>query len=321
MLLTTTVVAAAAACLATGVLVALLPRWGVVDVPNHRSSHARPVPRGGGLGVIAGAAIGLAVGHPDELLAIGLVGALVLAVVGFTDDLRSLSAARRLSVQLLVSAAATLLLVRAHEVTAIQGMAVVALGTLWLSGYVNVFNFMDGSNGLAALNAAVAGACYAGVGAAEDVHSLMIGGGLLLGACLGFLPWNFPRARIFLGDVGSYSIGFTVAWLALVGILTTDRLLWCVAPTVLVLLDTSLTLVRRARRRESLTAAHREHVYQRLTTVPGSPVPALVATAVGVGIVAAATLPATWCLLCWVLLGAAYVAAPRLTALRQPARR
>lgn len=317
MLLTTGAVAAVAAFLATGALVALLPRWGVVDVPNHRSSHARPVPRGGGLGVITGVAMALAVARADELLAFGLVAALVLGAVGFIDDLRSLSAARRLSIQLLVSAAAAVLLVRDQDLTSLEGLAVVAVGTAWLSGYVNFFNFMDGSNGLAGLNAGVAGACFAAVGAVEDVDALVVGGALLLGACLGFLPWNFPRARVFLGDVGSYALGFTVAWLALVGILTTGRALWCLAPTVLVLLDTSLTLVRRAQRRESLTAAHREHVYQRLAVVPGSPLPALVATAAGVGFVAAAALPAAWCLVCWMLLAAAYIAAPRIVASRQ----
>ena len=80
------------------------------------------------------------------------------------------------------------------------------------------------------------------------------------------------------------------------------------------MLDTSLTLVRRARRGESLTAAHREHVYQRLTAVPGSPLPAIVATVAGAAFVAAAALPAVWCVTCWVLVGTAYVAAPRLTA-------
>jgi UDP-GlcNAc:undecaprenyl-phosphate GlcNAc-1-phosphate transferase len=192
------------------------------------------------------------------------------------------------------------------------------LGTPWLTGYVNVFNFMDGSNGLAGLNAAVAGAWFAGIGTIEDIDALAVGGALLLGASLGFLPWNFPRARVFLGDVGSYSIGFTIAWLALIGVLVSGQVLWCVAPTVLVLLDTSLTLLRRARRGESLTAAHREHVYQRLTTVPGSPVPAVVATAATLGLVATAVLPAAWCLACWVVLAGAYVAAPHIAPRRHP---
>ena len=90
------------------------------------------------------------------------------------------------------------------------------------------------------------------------------------------------------------------------------------APTVLVLLDTTLTLLRRARRGESLTAAHREHVYQRLTTVPGSPVPAVVATVATVGLVATAALPVAWCLACWAVLAGAYVATPLIAARRHP---
>lgn len=308
--LATAGVAALSAGLATGILVVLLPRWGVIDVPNHRSSHARPVPRGGGLGVVAGAVAALTVARPDDLLVVGLTGALALAVVGFVDDLRSLPAAQRLVVQLCVGAATAGLLMRELDLAVPLAVVATAASTLWLSGYVNVFNFMDGANGLAGLNAAVGGACFTWIGLAEDDATLLVGGSLLLGAVLGFLPWNFPRARIFLGDVGSYAIGFLIAWLALVGVLTTGRLAWCLAPTLLVLLDTFLTLVRRARRGESLTAAHREHVYQRLARVPGSAVPAVLTFVVSVGFVAAAALPTAWCVTSWLVLAAVYVASP-----------
>ena len=308
--LTTVAVAALTAAVVTGLVAALLPRLGVVDVPNHRSSHDRPVPRGGGVGVLSGVAAGLVVSHPDHLLAVGLVGALVLAVVGFVDDVRSLPAVLRLGLQVGVGAVTAGLLV--HEVGLDLPMALLAgaAATLWLTGYVNVFNFMDGANGLAGLNALIAGACFAWIGSAESETALLVGGTVLLGAAAGFLPWNFPVARIFLGDVGSYATGFLIAWLAVVGMLTTDRFVWCLAPTVLILLDTSLTLVRRARRGESLMEAHREHVYQRLTTVPGSPLPAVVAALLSAAFVASAALPTAATVVVWLVLAAAYVALP-----------
>ncbi|MDZ5661153.1 glycosyltransferase family 4 protein [Nocardioides sp. zg-1308] len=309
---TTVAAAALASVVVTGVVAALLPRLGVVDVPNHRSSHARPVPRGGGIGVVAGLLTGLLVSAPDQQLAIGLAAAVALAVLGFVDDVRSLPALLRLVAQVVVAALAAAVLVRALDMDLAVGITVTAAATLWLTGYVNVFNFMDGSNGLAGLSALIAGATFAWVGWAESEPTLLVGGSVLLGAAAGFLPWNFPVARIFLGDVGSYSTGFLVAWLGLVGVLTTDRYAWCLAPTVLVLLDTSLTLVRRARRGESLMEAHREHVYQRLTTVPGSPLPAIVTALFGAAFVASAALPPIALAVTWMILGGAYVAMPHL---------
>jgi UDP-GlcNAc:undecaprenyl-phosphate GlcNAc-1-phosphate transferase len=318
--LTTVAVAALAAAVVTGLVAALLPRLGVVDVPNHRSSHDRPVPRGGGVGMLAGVAAGLLVSHPDHLLAVGLVGALVLAIVGFVDDVRSLPAVLRLGLQVGVGAVTAGLLVHEAGLDLPMALLAAAAATLWLTGYVNVFNFMDGANGLAGLNALIAGACFAWIGSVEPSESgtaLLVGGAVLLGAAAGFLPWNFPVARIFLGDVGSYATGFLIAWLALVGMLTTDRFVWCLAPTALVLLDTSLTLVRRARRGESLMEAHREHVYQRLTPVAGSPLPAVVAALFSAAFVASAALPTAATVVVWLVLAAAYVALPGVVERRR----
>jgi UDP-GlcNAc:undecaprenyl-phosphate/decaprenyl-phosphate GlcNAc-1-phosphate transferase len=310
--------AAAVLCalVVTGFVAALLPRVGIIDVPNHRSSHDRPVPRGGGVGVLAGIGAGVLVAHPDHLLLLGLCGAVVLGVLGFVDDVRSLPAVLRLGLQVGVGAVTTTLLIPETGPTMPVALLAGSVAIVWLVGYVNVFNFMDGSNGLAAFNALIAGACFAWVGSVESKAALLVGGTVLLGATAGFLPWNFPRARIFLGDVGSYSIGFLVAWLALIGVLTTDRWTWCLAPLLLVLIDTSLTLARRAQRGESLMEAHREHVYQRLTTTPGSALPAVVASIFSVAFVLGAALPDLGTLGAWVLLAAGYVSLPGLIARR-----
>jgi len=308
-------VALTASVVLVGVVTAVLPRLGVMDVPNHRSSHQRPVPRGGGLALVPCMALGISVSTSwTSVLAWVVGGALVLGAVGLADDVRDISAPVRLGLQLVVTAAVGIALV--HTLSDLSTVAVVAaglVGAVWMTGFVNVFNFMDGANGVAGLQAAVAGGWFAYVGSREDVTSLLVGGLVLLGAAVGFLPWNYPRARVFLGDVGSYSLGLVLGALSLVALLGTHSVLLAVAPLCVFLADATLTLVRRAVAGKPVMTAHREHVYQRLTTVPGSPWPAVATTAASVGcVLAAAATPAVVCLVLWCLVLGAYVSLPRL---------
>jgi len=133
-----------------------------------------------------------------------------------------------------------------------------------VAGYVNAFNFMDGINGISALTAAVAGAWWCWVGAQHDVDGLVVVGASLAGAMLGFLPWNAPRARVFLGDVGSYGIGFLVVVGAAWSWANDVPAVLCLAPLAVYLADTGWVLVKRAVGGRPLMQAHREHVYQRL---------------------------------------------------------
>ena len=249
----------------TGAMIPVLARVGMWDVANHRSSHTGAIARGGGVGVIAGMSAGVLATGFDQSRAgwICALWILAMAAVGLVDDLRGMPVRPRLLGQFVLAAVASVWLASATQDGWTAALPAV-VGGLWLVSYVNAFNFMDGINGISALSAAVAGGWYAWLGGQLDSTLLTVFGLALVGACLGFLPWNAPRARVFLGDVGSYGVGAAIAVLALVAWLNDAGLAHTLAPLTVYLADTGVVLVQRARRGESLGDAHRDHVYQRL---------------------------------------------------------
>ncbi len=228
-----------------------------LDHPNARSLHVRPLPRTGGLGIVAGVCCalgGVRSGHCSALVA-----ALVLAAVSLVDDWRSLPAWVRLAAHLTVAAAFLLI--------AVPGLPPVALVLLALAiGWmINLYNFMDGLDGLAGGMGVIGFGAY-GAAAWLGADTMLAAGSLAIaGGCLGFLLYNFPPARVFMGDVGSVPLGFLAAAL---GVLGWDRGLWPLWFPVVVfapfVVDASTTLLRRALRREKVWQAHRTHYYQRL---------------------------------------------------------
>ena len=257
---------AAAISLVVGLaLQPLAIRWlrqrGMMDVPNHRSSHAAITPRGGGLAVLAALLVGTLSQSPrGTTTAILVLGTSVLGAVGLVDDLRGLQPKVRLVAQLGVGALAGLWLP-----APMLALASLAACALWVASFVNAFNFMDGINGISALTALVAGISYATMGYSVDDAAILGFGAALAGAALSFLRFNVPRAQVFLGDVGSYGLGFAIAALGWAVWVAGIPLLLAIAPAAVYLVDTGSTLIARWRRGESLTEAHREHVYQRLT--------------------------------------------------------
>lgn len=279
----TLVLSAAIAGLSTLVLVELVRRWslrrGLLDTPNHRSSHVVPTPRLGGIGVVATLLAGLAwlasmasgpgAGPAASVKWLAIIGA-VVSFVSLLDDLRSLSAPVRLVVHLAAAASLAFAVDRLGAIDAgplglfrLSGAAAIGVTVLWVCWFINAFNFMDGSDGIAATQATVAGLSWVVLGSWLDVPAFALCGALLCGSMLGFLIHNWSPARIFMGDAGSAFLGFllsSVPW-----VLGGDRA-WL--PSVLVLwpflFDTGATLVRRALRREPVWRAHRSHLYQRL---------------------------------------------------------
>lgn len=228
-----------------------------VDTPNERSLHNAPVPRGGGLGVLAGFVVGVLNGSPEAVL----VGAVVaLALLSWVDDRHNLPAKFRLVVHFAAALAlfAADLLPRWGDLTGL----VLVLGVVWLT---NLYNFMDGSDGLAGGMAVFGFGTYglaALMGGSQAMAALCLS---LAGAAAGFLVFNFHPARIFMGDVGSIPLGFLAAALGLDGL---RQGLWSL-PFMLMafspfIMDATLTLLKRARRGERVWQAHREHYYQRL---------------------------------------------------------
>jgi UDP-N-acetylmuramyl pentapeptide phosphotransferase/UDP-N-acetylglucosamine-1-phosphate transferase len=237
----------------------LVSRFGrlALDQPNERSLHERPVPRTGGIAVLAGALASLAFGAGELWLPIAL--ALALAVLSFADDLRGLGTIVRLAAHL---AAAGVFVWYVMSPMHPLELGLLALAVAWST---NLYNFMDGADGLAGGMALVGFGAYAIAAAAGGEQALMAFNVGLAAAAAAFLVLNFPPARIFLGDVGSVPLGFLAAAFGIVGWRDDLWPLWfplvVFAPFVA---DASATLARRTLRREPLWRAHRDHYYQRL---------------------------------------------------------
>ncbi|MDO5618382.1 MraY family glycosyltransferase [Kocuria sp.] len=248
----------------------LLTRWGVVDIPNERSSHTRTVIRGMGLAV-AGAVIlvqlaGLLTGvvYTDRSVALTvLVGTAACAALGWVEDFKGVSVRVRLAVQILIGAVCSGLLIWALETSVLWW--IVCTGAVVV--YVNVANFMDGINGISGLHGLVVGSLYAWAGASNDLPWMMIAGLAIACAFAGFLPWNLSRGSVFLGDVGSYLLGGGIILIAVAAFLSGVYVEYLLPPLAVYLADTSWTLMRRFRAGEPWWRPHRQHAYQRLTDV------------------------------------------------------
>jgi UDP-N-acetylmuramyl pentapeptide phosphotransferase/UDP-N-acetylglucosamine-1-phosphate transferase len=241
---------------ASRLLLARFARF-ALDQPNARSLHEQPVPRTGGIAVLAGVAAAAAVFGGALWLPLAL--AAVLAAISLIDDIRSVPTALRLLAHLGVSGIFVwYVLSPMHPVA----LVLVAFGVAWIT---NLYNFMDGSDGLAGGMTVIGFAAYALAAWLALRVPLATTALAIAAAALGFLAYNFHPARLFLGDAGSIPLGFLAGALGVVGWRDDAWPLWF---PVLVfgpfIGDATLTLLRRALRRERLWQAHREHYYQRL---------------------------------------------------------
>lgn len=289
--------AAAAALSWIGVAGALrfARRKALLDVPTERSSHTVPTPRGGGLGIVlalVACLVAEALRHGDASRALPALAVLAACGVGYADDRRAMKWPPKLA--LLLAAAALALpvaTVRTVEVpyagTVDLGPLAVPLSLFWFCGFANAFNFMDGINGIAGLTALVSGAAFSIAGwSAGDERTAFLGA-VTAGAAAGFLPWNFPRARIFMGDSGSLPLGMLLATIAAQAsapappgrATATLEFPACVLLLGPYLFDVTFTLVRRAREGKPLGQAHKEHLYQRLERGLGGHAPSALAFA------------------------------------------
>jgi len=234
-----------------------------MDHPNERSLHVTPTPRIGGLGILAG--VGVAAGWlaGAELLQPVLLAAFALAAVSVLDDVRGLPVALRFLAHLVAAVACLLAL-------GLSGWALLA-GTLAVVWMTNLYNFMDGSDGLAGGMAAIGFGGMALAAWLGDALGLAALCAAIAAAALAFLRFNFPPARVFMGDAGSIPLGFMAATLGIVGAM---QHVWpWLFPLLMFspfIVDASVTLIRRALRGEKVWRAHRSHYYQRVLLLGAS---------------------------------------------------
>lgn len=262
----------------------MIRRVRLMDIPNERSSHTRPVPKSGGVGIVAAfSAASLLIYFVAETARIPgrqfwgfLLGALALAIVSLVDDFTQKSFLAKISAQVLCVIAmlasgltlTSLSLPLAGEVA--LGPWGYALTFLWIVGLTNTYNFMDGLDGLAGGVAVIAACFMCAIAWNQGSYFVYITSYALIASVAGFLVFNFPPARIFMGDVGSAFLGYTFAALAVIGAsLDTGRLSFYIVPLLLFnfIFDTFLTFLRRLLRCEKVHQAHRSHLYQLLNRI------------------------------------------------------
>ncbi|MBT5264066.1 MAG: glycosyltransferase family 4 protein [Rhodospirillaceae bacterium] len=258
----------------TRLLIGSLTRRNVLDRPNERSSHAAPVPRGGGIAVVASIALGFlwleftseVSNLPDRVM---IAVAVALAVLSFLDDLKGLGPVIRFAAH--AAAVAVGMIALGEEARLFSGVlpdwadiTLTALAWLW---FLNLFNFMDGIDGISvsetvAICIGLSGLALFGIAS----PSVLLYAQIIAAAALGFSLWNWHPARIFLGDVGSVPLGFLLGWLLIQTAATHPPasggwMAVAILPAYY-LADATITLLRRAARGERVWQAHREHFYQ-----------------------------------------------------------
>ena len=266
----------------TGVVRKLAVSHGVLDIPNERSSHSNATPRGGGVAIVLAVTVALAilaivgVVRSDFLLALE-IGGLAVATVGFIDDRGKVSPGIRLVVHLAAAAAAMLwlgglppLLVAGYTLQ--SGWIGLLLGVLGIVWTLNLCNFMDGIDGIAASEAAFVAFAGAWLSSRGGTDPQVVAAAWVFGAaCVGFLLWNWPPARIFMGDVGSGYLGYLIGVLALAATRGNPAALWVwLILGGVFFVDATVTLARRLLRGERVYEAHRSHAYQWLARRWGS---------------------------------------------------
>ena len=229
----------------------------VLDMPNERSLHDRPVPRTGGLGLMLAVGAGWLLFAGGALTTLALLGG-ALAALFLLDDVRGLPVVARFAAQFAAAGA----FVAWHGPYPLWLAPLLVVGLVWSA---NLYNFMDGSNGLAGGMAVIGFGAYAIAAHQAGGVDIALASGLIAAASAGFLLWNFDPAHIFLGDAGSIPLGFLAA---AVGVLGWQQGLWPFWFPVLVfatfIIDSGLTLAKRLVHRENPFQAHRSHYYQRL---------------------------------------------------------
>ncbi len=265
----------------------IMRRVRILDTPNERSSHTRPTPRSGGIAIVVTYFIGLLLlyffGNESRIAEphfIGfIVAALAIGAFSIIDDLRSMGFAAKLGFQVV---AALVVMAFGIVINRLQlpfvgtvelGLMAWPVTLLWIIGLTNAYNFMDGLDGLAGGTAVVVALLFALVTFIEGSSFVYLTSIIVACSALGFLFWNFPPARVFMGDSGSQFLGFVFAVMAIIAALfDQSHTSFLVMPLLFFhfIWDTAFTFFRRLRAREPVTSAHRSHLYQLMNRLGAS---------------------------------------------------
>lgn len=239
----------------------------ITVIPNARSLHDQPTPKGGGIAIVLTWYIGITVlyftGIVEYRLFMALISGILLAVVSFIDDIRDLRPIIRLIVQFLTSILAFWFLgglrpLIMPEISINYDLIIYPIAIIGMVWFINLFNFMDGVDGFASLEAIIVCAVF-------FIFTWNLSAILLIACITGFIYWNWPKASIFMGDVGSTQLGFILVVMGIYYHNTFDlSILNWIMLTSPFWFDATLTLFRRWRNGEKLSEAHRKHVYQRM---------------------------------------------------------
>jgi UDP-N-acetylmuramyl pentapeptide phosphotransferase/UDP-N-acetylglucosamine-1-phosphate transferase len=267
-----------AAAVLVDLMIILAARFRLVDLPNRRSAHSLPTARGGGVAIVLVASLAslvVALRWPSVAgrTLVGIVlPSLAIAAVGMVDDVRPLRATLRLAIQVGVACWMTFVLGPLTSIT-LPGGGAVEFGWLgwpvtivWIVGMINAYNFMDGSDGMAALGAVVVGASIAAIGLESSALAVMLLAALVAAASAGFLVFNWQPARVFMGDVGSGFLGLVFAGLPL--LFDAGRREAAYVPAILCLwpyiYDPFVSVLRRLWHGHNPMHPHREFLFHRL---------------------------------------------------------
>lgn len=243
----------------------------IYDVPCIRKKHKVPVPQLGGIALFLGFFLAIVVAIPMNLTLMGLlIGALLMTILGFIDDVFKITPTVKLLGQIVIAIITVKFGIQIDAISSLNGTLIplkamaIPFTIFWIISITNALNLMDGVDGLASGISAISSACLAIVALKQQDYVTASIALALMGSCIGFLKFNFAPASIFMGDTGSMFLGYTLATIAIIGVLKSTLTLAFLIPILTLgipIVDTLLAIIRRIKKKKSIFQADNEHIH------------------------------------------------------------